>query len=230
MRRIALPLALVLGLVFSGSASAQFVFAPGGGGMGLGRQPKFPLFMDPAVRKDLKLSKEQETKISEILEEFQQGGINFGGGGEGRITIRIGGAGPGGAPGPIQMPDFKKIEQDLMNVLEDKQKTRIKQIWLQRSGVMALGDKEVAKEVGLEDAQSDLIKDILDNFQQQTQKAVQDAIAEAGGPGGPVQFDAKKMKALRDEAEKSIKDVLSPEQDAKWQELLGPKLEVKKTG
>lgn len=233
MRRMGLALVIFLGLALSSPASAQFVISgPGGGGPGgMARTPKFTLFMDPAVRKELKLTQEQDKKVTELLEEMQQGGLTLGGGGggEAKVTFRIAG-GQGVPAGPISLPDFKKIEGDLMKVLDDKQKARVKQIWLQRTGLMALSDSEIAKEVGLEEPQKDLVKDILEDHQKETQRVIQEALAEAGGAGGAIKFDAKKMKGLHEKAEKSLKEILSQEQDAKWQEMLGPKFEGKKAG
>lgn len=200
-------------ILLAGACSAQ------PGTMIMPRAPKFPMFMDPAVRKELALTEEQEKKVKEVLEEFQQGAQQEGG----KFVIRIGGPGGGGAP---ELPDFKKIEDDLMKVLDEKQKKRFKEIWLQRQGLTALADADVAKEVGLQDDQRELVKDIMDSHQQDMHKMIQEAAADSCG--GPIRIDDKKAKELREKTEKHLSELLTKAQEEKWKAMLGPKFEKKK--
>lgn len=183
--------------------------------------PKFPLFLEPAVRKELQFTPEQERKVEEALGAISGGGEEGGGG---RITIRIG---PGGG-GADELPDFKKIEKDLLAILDAKQKERFKQIWLQRHGAQCLADAEVAKDLNLNDAQKDLVKDIQDQHQEEMQKLMREAF-QGGGDGGAFRIDEKKLKELRDRTEKNTLEILTKEQTEQWEKLMGPKFEPKKS-
>jgi len=161
--------------------------------------------------------------------------VNFG------IVIQGKGAGGGAAPpvvfgggganiklgegGNFTMPDFKKIDAEVDKLLEQPQRDRLKQLSLQRTGLSALAQEHVAKEVGLEDDQKELVKSIMEDQQKRTQEFFQNMIGAGNG------FSQEKvgefMKKQKEQTESDLAIIMSPDQKAKWEELLGPKFEFK---
>ncbi len=119
----------------------------GGGGkaMLLGRED---------VQKELKLSDDQKSKLDEqrqaMMEEMRAQFQNGGGGGDQEAMRKN------------MMEMQKKSEANAMGVLDDKQKARLKELWIQRDGNRVITSEEVQKDLGLSDAQKAKIKSLGD--------------------------------------------------------------------
>lgn len=144
--------------------------------------------------------------------------IVLGGGSGGNIKFS-----PEGMPG---LPDFRKIDEEVEKLLEPAQRTRLKQIALQRQGLSALGDEKTASELGLETEQKELVRQILDDQRKKTQEYFQKMLSEGGG----IQQDqvTSFIKKQREQTEQDLAILLSPEQKTKWEELQGPKFDFKR--
>ena len=140
--------------------------------------------------------------------------------------ITLDGSKLGSLPG---MPDFKKIDAEVSKLLEQPQRDRLKQLSLQRQGLSALAQDEVAKEVQLEPEQKEMVKHIMDDNRKKSQEFFQEMFQNGGNPAN---YDRAKisefMKKQREQTETDLAIVLSPEQKTKWDELLGPKFEFKR--
>jgi hypothetical protein len=130
-----------------------------------------------------------------------------------------------GEGGQFIMPDFKKIDAEVDKLLEQPQRDRLKQLSLQRTGLSALAQDQVAKEVGLEDDQKELVKNIMEVQQKKTREFFQNMIG--AGAGFSQDKSTEFMKKQKEQTETDLAILLSPEQKAKWDELLGPKFEFK---
>ena len=217
----------------------------GGGMMGGGMMGGVTgLVMMEEVRKELKLSEEQETKIREMgAEMMQQAFGGFGG---------RGGAGGGGG----NRPDFqnmseeerkkfrdemqakvaeqtKKAEESLKKVLTPEQNVRLNELRLQREGVQALARAEVAGALKLTDAQNEAIAEILEAARPQ-RGGPGGGGPGAGGPGGGFGRNMseeertkmrEEMEARRKKTQEDIELVMTEEQKAAWTKMQGAKFE-----
>ena len=213
----------------------------GGGMMGGGMMGGVTgLVMMEEVRKELKLSEEQETKIRDMgAEMMQQAFGGFGG---------RGGAGGGGG----NRPDFqnmseeerkkfrdemqakvaeqtKKAEESLKKVLTPEQNVRLNELRLQREGVQALGRAEVAGALKLTDAQNEAIAEILEAARPQR------GGPGGGGPGGGFGRNLsdeertkmrEEMEARRKKTQEDIELVMTEDQKAAWTKMQGAKFEL----
>lgn len=239
---------LLLGLLLSctiGLLDAQGqVFQMGGPGGG--SMPKYTLLFGKSVQQELKLSEEQVKKIVAKVKEltpegsFAMPSAGKGGDDSGQPKVMMsfsfkssdGAASPpaGVAIDPSNMripgmPDFKKIDEEVNKLLEQPQRDRLKQLALQRQGLSAITQEEVAKDLQLETEQKDLIKEIMTDQRKKTSEFFQDMMANGG-----IQQDkvAPFMKKQREQTENDLAIVLTPEQKTKWEELQGPKFEFKR--
>jgi len=130
-----------------------------------------------------------------------------------------------GEGGSFAMPDFKKIDGEVEKLLEQPQRDRLKQLALQRTGMVALAQEQVAKDVGLEEDQKDIVKHILEDQQKKMQDYFQGMIASGNG------FSQEKIteftKKQRDQTESDLSIILTPDQKTKWDEMLGTKFDFK---
>ena len=96
------------------------------------------------------------------------------------------------------------------DVMDASQTARYRELTLQRAGLRALAQDDVAKELGLSDDQV---------------TAIDEAIEAARPPQGEGGFDREAFMKLRDEMNDKIMDVLTDEQEAQWEDMLGEKFE-----
>jgi alpha-mannosidase len=107
------------------------------------------------------------------------------------------------------------MEAEVKKILNEEQYTRYQQLSLQQQGPPALARPEIAKEVGLSEAQQNQIRQI-----QQAQQEAMRSMMQGGG-GGDRQAMMEQMQAMREETNKKILAVLNAEQRAKWDSMLG---------
>lgn len=162
--------------------------------------PQFALLINDAAVKELKLSADQQKQIDEILGEMVQE-VD----GEKRLIVR----------GQV---DMDEIEKNVLNALNNTQRKRLRQAWLQLNGPMALTDATLAKEVGLKEEQTKKITEAVTNMND----AMRDVFHEAAG-------DQEKMREcvvrLRKNTANDIEAMLTPDQKKKLETLKGPKIE-----
>lgn len=172
-------------------------------------QPLFVTVLLPDVKKALKVTPEQDKKIADILSgiiQEQEGG---------RIAIMLTGS-----------TDIGELEKSVLGVLDDKQKSRTQELWLQLAGYLGLEREEHRKAVGLTDDQAKQFDAVADEFRE-TMRAF---FMEVHGDGEEVKIDTKKMKSIREASNAKIAKFLTEEQTAKWKSMLGEKFEFKEEG
>jgi Spy/CpxP family protein refolding chaperone len=207
-------LALAATLALAGSASAQF--GPPGGGLPGGGPPGggprgggAMMLRMPEVQTELKLTDEQKTRVSEMLE-------NLRGGQRGRFED-LRSLGPEEAQ--KRMADRRAQEEKLVNgILTADQQKRFRQLQLQQQGVSALNDKSVQDELKLTDEQRTKVQTI-----QSEQWESMRALFQSGGEGPP-DFAAirPKLEAMRKQSDDKLTAVLTAEQQRQWKAMLGP--------
>lgn len=116
----------------------------------------------------------------------------------------------------------------------DDQKKRVKQINVQRMGLAAFANEEVAKELKITDDQKTKLKTVTDDYQ----KASGDLRREYGIGGRPMGGErpseekmaeyTKKAKALTDETMEKARKELTDDQKKAWKEMVGEPFDVSK--
>lgn len=186
---------------------------PGGGGPG-GMMGRGGMFQNEAVKKELKLTPAQVTKL-EALNARPAGGPGAPGG-QGRAG-QGGQGGPGGGQRDPAARAKMMAERDakIKGILNATQYKRYHELRLQQQGPSALTDPATAKLVGLTKAQQDKVAAI------QT-KAMESMRSQFQGGGQP---DREKMRAafekMRKDTETKILGTLTAPQKTKWNALLG---------
>ncbi len=168
-------------------------------------QPRFILLMNPKVREHLKVGAEQYKMISDALGDSVQED------GTGRIMIRLTGN-----------DDMADLDKSAVKCLDTKQAARFEQLYLQKSGLLALDDEAVAKRLTVTEDQSEEITKIIDDYRQKLTDLFMDS---HGGSSEQVQIDTKKLKELQYVAEKKIDVLLTDDQRKQWKSMLGEKFD-----
>jgi Spy/CpxP family protein refolding chaperone len=188
----------LLGLLAS-PALAQFR-----GGFGLGG-----LVRNESVQKELNVTDEQKTKLTEALDKVRENHKDD------LEKFR-----------DLSMEERQKLMRTIneentkavRGILDDKQMKRLKQITWQTQGAQAFQDPEVQKSLKLTDEQKDKIKAINEDSGKQMRELFQ---------GGFNEETRKKMQDLRKETLDKCSAVLTADQKKSWQEMTGKPFEVR---
>jgi hypothetical protein len=137
-----------------------------------------------------------------------------------------------GRGGPPQTPEEQaamekqRVERDreanakLADILLPHQVKRLNEIYVQQAGTAALQDEEIAKLLGISDAQ----KAKLAEVSQQNRESIGAAMREmfqGGGGGGDRDANRAKMEELRKNGEAKVMALLSADQQKKFEEMKG---------
>ena len=169
---------------------------------GRAMMPRFPILALEDVQKELKLSADQISKIKDIIGDVVKEGPN----GSIEMMIQI-------HPGT----DFNGMDVEVSKLLNEKQRQRFKEVWLQSTGGRAIIKDDIAKEIGITKVQQAKIVEMQEELKSQMRElAIQ--------PGEVVKKDAE-MKKMQKEWEEKIEKQLTKEQQAKWAAMKGAKFE-----
>jgi hypothetical protein len=173
-------------------------FGRGGGGLG-----DAMLLQQTSVQEELKLSAEQIEQLSAALENQRE---SFGG-------LRD-------LSSEERRAKFTEVQQAqrqaMAKVLSEEQLSRLKQIALQQRGPRAFGDPEIAGALGLTDEQKQSVEAAQADVREQMRALF------ANGPDGDREAAREKFATLHKEATDKLNQLLTPDQQAKYKELLGP--------
>lgn len=187
-------MAMVAWGIAGGSAWAQ----GGRGGMGGGMMSSRLMVMlrgGEALQKELDFSDEQVAKLGDLMEELRE------------------------ARG--DQDAMKDIEKDALGMLDEKQQTRLTEIYVQVAGMAALTDETVAKKVGLSADEQAKVKELIDANRSEMQELFQEM-----RDGGDREAMREKMTEMGEKLNKSLEELLSDEQLKKFEELKGEKFEM----
>jgi Spy/CpxP family protein refolding chaperone len=230
--RVAL-LALVAALAMAPSAGAQEKQRRGGGGGGLGGRGMMVPGMDAlallnqeAVQKELKLSTDQTTKVhdsaTEAMSEMREifSGLQDLSPEERREKMQE-------LRGDAEKK-VKELRAKVDEVLDAAQKARLKQLVLQRRGVLgALEDPEVATALSLTDEQKKKLEELRPARGQGGRGA---GGGGGGGGGGDREQAVARFQAAQKERNEKALAILTAEQKAALEKLQGPKFDFPAVG
>jgi hypothetical protein len=120
----------------------------------------------------------------------------------------------------LRLERARQEKAKLAEILLPHQMKRLTEIFVQVTGVGALQDEDIAKELGITDAQ----KGAITSVRQANGEALQTLGRElAAAGGGEADRDANRAKVaeLRKAGDAKVLELLSAEQKAKWEELKG---------
>jgi Spy/CpxP family protein refolding chaperone len=158
------------------------------------------------VQEALNLSEEQKDKIAEINDQMREDFLKL---------LHEGGA----------REAMQKLNEDataqLAEILDEQQKERLTGISIQVLGARAvLMDPALAEKVDLTDEQKSQLKEV----QQSNMRAMRDAFREIRGASEDERW--AKAQELRENADKELMAVLTPEQQEQLKSLEGEKVEI----
>lgn len=160
---------------------------------------KFIIATTPDSKKELKITKEQDKKLQELLKGGPTGGFG------------------GQAMGSGEM--FAPFDKELPTILDTDQMKRLTELWIQREGPLVLSADEVAKPLELSDEQRAAIRSFYDAYIEKMGAQMEKGISSRG--------DINKIKKQQAEAEKAVLAVLTPDQAAKFEAMKGKKFKFK---
>lgn len=213
MKTLKLISAVVFVAATLATASAQRMMMMGGGGGGAPAMIMFN-FREGTVRddvsKELKLTSSQITKLEEMQAKAREEmmGMFQGGGGE--------------RPNQEEMQTvFKKMQeaQDkaLKEILDEKQRTRLRQLWIQRQGNSIIMNPDIQKELKITDGQKEKIKALQDK-QQEVQRSVMEKMQNG-------EIDREEIRPLMEKNRKTMDDelgkILTAEQKSALDKMRG---------
>jgi hypothetical protein len=177
--------------------------------------PPFLVFRDK-VQEELKLSDEQKRKLEKRHDDtvhdatqfFQTLGDKKPEERERQLHAYVGRA-------------QENLTAFLEGLLQEEQLKRLRQVMLQREGLLALGNAEVMKELEITDKQRQQFFEIV----QEMQKKIEPLLKEAQKGGKPEEIRPKVMK-IREEHVGRIEALLSEAQKKQWKEMLGKPLDL----
>ena len=174
-----------------------------GGGMAM-------LLSRPDVQKELKLTSDQMGKLDEQRQAMRDSFRNLGGGGGG-----------GNVDMEAVQKQFRemaaKAEKEALAVLDDGQKKRLKELWVQRSGNNVVSNEDIQKELGLTDDQKAKVKSLVD-----AQQAANMEIIQKARNG---EMDFQELRPIMEKNSKTLGDelgkILTSDQAAKLKAMRG---------
>jgi len=183
----------------------QGMMQPGGGGM-LG------LLHFEKVQTELALTDEQKAQLKEVtqgiqgVEQIERSELSTLNPEERRAKIQ-----------EMRKEAHEKMaeaQKRVAEILKPDQFERLTQIWIQREGVAALGDPEIAQALGLTKEQKEKLV------------AIHEGAREQLSPATTREERLEKMKQVRKEVEEKAEQVLTQEQRDKLEQLKGKKFDV----
>jgi Spy/CpxP family protein refolding chaperone len=117
--------------------------------------------------------------------------------------------------------NLERYTEEAMRVLQPGQRERFEQIQLHVQGARALAREDIAEKVGLTQEQRQQIREII-----RENMGGRDGERPNPGEWNPQELRAQ-MEQRRQEIERKILQVLTAEQRAKWESMLGAPFELR---
>lgn len=156
--------------------------------------------MNPDCAKELKITKDQQKKIDDALKELQK-----------RISA-------GDYTGLNMMNPMAAIDAPIEAILDETQKARLEELFIQKNEGFALTDKRVATKLELNEEQIAEIKKIDRESKPELTKLMQNMRSNT---------DKDKLKAKEKEVSLQFNSVLTPEQAVKFESFKGKPFKFK---
>lgn len=162
--------------------------------MAMGLTSRMSLLELKEVRRELKLTAQEESRLREAVRDLRalpdQEGVN-----------------------DMQHP-YRSVDRGLQNVLTKVQRKRLDQLFLQENGLMSLSEPEVVALLALPKEKQDRATELIDELMSN----VMTHLAEVPQGG---QWDRKKVAGYKREAQQKLEGLLSQEERKRWESLKG---------
>lgn len=186
----------------------------GGGGMS-------QLLARPDVQAEIKLTDEQKGKLDDQRQAMRDAM---------RQRFQNGGGASSGTDREAMMKEFqeaaKKAEKEALAVLDDKQKARLKELWIQREGNNVVTNEDIQKELGFSEEQKGKVKSLQDASRQ--------AMSEIFQKMQNGELDRSEMQPLMEKNQKAMSDelgkVMTADQAAKLKAMRGAEFKFDEDG
>lgn len=174
-----------------------FVSAPAQMGLGM-EMPKMMTLMLPEVKKELKITKDQDKQLNQSMKEMQKNPSAMMGSGE---TLMDG------------------VDKDLEAILSPEQYSRLVELWIQHEGPIVLHRKSLRTKLEVSEEQGEKLDAAHVEMQQAVQAIMMKGIRSKG--------DANKLKAVQDDFGKKALAILTPAQAEKFTAMQGKPFKFK---
>lgn len=156
----------------------------------MGVTGKVMLVLQPDIKAHLKISDEQYDKIRLLIRDMKS---------------------RGGSATTFEYP-MRKLDEEAVKLLDDKQNARLTQLWHQYNGPLVLRLKDVAESFGINDEVYERIRAIG----LQNESRIMALIKEKKGA-----VPEKELMAIRNESNEAILALLNNSQRSAWKASLG---------
>ena len=191
-----LSLAFVLPVAFAACAQAQMM-------MPFGLNGKVMLVETREVKKEIKLSPDQDKQIQSLLKDAEKNASSYG------------------------LPDMhymtRALDQRLDSILNADQSARLQQLFLQANGLLTLTEKSVSDALGISD-------DVLNQAKSIIKTRDKDTMDAAMSVQKTKKFDQKKIDEINKSANDALVALLTAEQVEKWKSMQGAPFKFPKSG
>lgn len=177
------------------------------------------LMVSPVVQKDLAVSDEQKTKLTDLMKKVSENHIEISGGSEEDIKAQL---------KEYAENNDKLVLKGLNEILDEKQMARFKQINRQAQGVRGFVDKEAKAALSTTEEQSKKLQGIVDGFETE-EGELMSTLMHIDGNNQELRIgpeETKKIRALVAKFYEKGLEVLTADQKTKWEELVGTKLDL----
>jgi Spy/CpxP family protein refolding chaperone len=198
---------LALLLAVADTASAQ----QGRRGRGFGTVSEAQLATLDQVQTELKLTAEQKSKLTDVDEKLSS---------QRRELFQDSNQDNRDERREQYAKAVSEATTQVRAALDENQKKRLRELWIQVNGAAVLDDEEVAKELKITDDQKRELEQVADANREAAREAFQ-------GLGELSQEQrTEKFNQLRRESEQRTLGVLTPEQREQFEKLQGKKVEI----
>jgi Spy/CpxP family protein refolding chaperone len=200
---------LLATLAFAGIVANDVHAQRGGFRGGFGNVSHAHLSSLTEVQNDLMLTSDQKAKATEIAEALSA---------ERSATFQQGGGGDPAARWEKLNQLNADATEKLNAVLDENQRSRLNELYVQVNGAAALSDPNVAMVLALTDEQSQQVTDLVE----QTRQAIRDSLQD-GASREELREAWGKLNAERDD---KLLALLTDEQKENFEKMKGDKLEI----
>jgi len=179
-----------------------------GMGFGFGMGSGFGLLMMPEVQREIGLTQQQLQQIQQLMMQQRE---------QMREMMQQMGAATPEQRQQLMQQAMRGWEEEMGKILQPNQKARLRELQLQAEGASALMRPDVAKELNLTDEQKGKINNIMQQYRQRQAQLWQ----PGGDPNADRQARFQQMQQLRQQMDKELLEVLTPEQQEQWKKMLG---------
>jgi hypothetical protein len=214
-RSLVAALTVALALLLTSSASAQF-------GRGFRIPPivqEIMMLRAAPVQKELKMNEDQTKAIIAIATQMQSDAMEIMSGLQDLTPEER----QQELPNVMEMitEKAKDLQEKADAILDDAQKSRLKELSLQARGVEALEDKAVAEALKITDEQKSKLKEIQDSAAGKQDEIIQEALKH----NADREKIREKIQAMRKELGDKALTVLTDEQRSEFEKMKGAKFD-----